>query len=137
MREKKNKKLTRGEGFTVANDNALGMSLGDLLGVETKKDSKPKDTKASGKDVSANKGAAKISKVSLRRERAGRGGKTVTVVTLPKDYSGDVAALAKELRKALGVGGGVEDGKIILQGDMTERAEVYFIKKGVKKVTKS
>ena len=79
----------------------------------------------------------KISKVALQRQRAGRGGKTVTLVILPQDYKGDTAALAKELRKGLGCGSTIEDGKIILQGDIADRAEAWFTKKGVTKITKS
>lgn len=137
MREKKNKKLIQGEGFTVANESKLTMSLGDLFGVESKNEVNSKDEQTSKKGASTRKESSKISRVSLQRERAGRGGKTVTIVMFPKDYRGDVAMLAKELRKALGVGGTIEEKKIILQGDMTERVEAYFIKMGVKRVTKS
>lgn len=117
MREKKDKKITEGEGFSLSRQAPLGMSLGALLGAENtvkheaseagaaaeKTPSKPASEKAAG--------GAKISKVALRRERAGRGGKTVTIVSLPQDYRGDLAALAKELRKALGCGsaGGGKD----------------------------
>ena len=58
-------------------------------------------------------------------------------VSLPQDYRGDTAALAKELRKALGCGSAMEEGKIVLQGDLMERVEAFFNKKGVAKVTKS
>lgn len=140
--KKKNKKLTEGEGFTLAQEQPLGLSIGALLGV-------PKKTRADENEEK--KGAAmdahgakaepaappKISKVALQRQRAGRGGKTVTLVILPQDYKGDTAALAKELRKGLGCGSTIEDGKIILQGDIADRAEAWFTKKGVTKITKS
>ena len=143
MREKKDKKITEGEGFSLSRQAPLGMSLGALLGAENtvkheaseagaaaeKTPSKPASEKAAG--------GAKISKVALRRERAGRGGKTVTTVSLPQDYRGDLAALAKELRKALGCGSTMEEGKIVLQGDIMERVEAWFTKKGVTRVTKS
>ena len=144
MREKKDKKITEGEGFSLSRQTSLVMSLGALLGAENtvkqgdsevdaaaapKTPSKPAPEKAAG--------GAKISKVALRRERAGRGGKTVTIVSLPQDYRGDLAALAKELRKALGCGSTMEEGKIVLQGDIMERVEAWFTKKGVTRVTKS
>lgn len=143
MREKKDKKITEGEGFSLSRQAPLGMSLGVLLGAENtvkhetseagaaaeKTPSKPAPEKAAG--------GAKISKVALRRERAGRGGKTVTIVSLPQDYRGDLAALAKELRKALGCGSAMEEGKIVLQGDIMERVEAWFTKKGVARVTKN
>lgn len=140
--KKKNKKLTEGEGFTLAQEQPLGLSIGALLGV-------PKKTRADENEEK--KGAAmdargakaepaaqpKISKVALQRQRAGRGGKTVTLVILPQDYKGNTAALAKELRKGLGCGSTIEDGKIVLQGDIADRAEAWFAKKGVTKITKS
>ena len=110
--KKKNKKLTEGEGFTLAQEQPLGLSIGALLGVPQKE-------------------------VALQRQRAGRGGKTVTLVILPQDYKGDTTALAKELRKGLGCGSTIEDGKIVLQGDIADRAEAWFAKKGVTKITKS
>jgi len=53
----------------------------------------------------------------IRREKKGRGGKTVTVV---KDLSltpEDMKALAKQLKKSVGAGGAVKDGTIEIQGD--------------------
>jgi len=50
----------------------------------------------------------------LRLEKAGRGGKTVTVVDgLPRNAP-FVAALAQELKRACGTGGAVHDGAIEL-----------------------
>ena len=146
MREKKNKKIASGEGFSISSDVAFGVTLAELLGKEKPAavQKSEETSKQTLEEASASKGAsetetssAKISHVSLRRERAGRGGKTVTIVTLPKDHPGDVAALAKELRKGLGCGSSLEDGKIVLQGDITDRVEAGFAKKGVTKITKS
>ena len=55
----------------------------------------------------------------------GRGGKTVTVI---KGFQGDPAeikALAKTLKNAIGVGGSVKDGDIIVQGNF--RDKVMFL----------
>jgi translation initiation factor 1 len=58
--------------------------------------------------------------VRVSRTKAGRKGKTVTLVTgLPP---GDVEAVAKELRRTCGAGGAVKDGVVELQGDHRERA---------------
>ena len=57
-------------------------------------------------------------RVDILRETAGRGGRTVTVVTgfvgigLPEKEE-----LAKKMQKACGVGGTVKDGRIEIQGD--------------------
>ncbi len=140
--KKKNKKLTKGEGFTLAQEQPLGLSIGALLGVPQKtRADENEEKKAATMDARGAKAEAaaqpKISKVALQRQRAGRGGKTVTLVILPQDYKGDAAALAKELRKGLGCGSTIEDGKIVLQGDIVDRAEAWFTKKGVAKITKS
>ena len=140
--KKKNKKLTKGEGFTLAQEQPLGLSIGALLGVPQKtRADENEEKKAATMDARGAKAEPaaqpKISKVALQRQRAGRGGKTVTLVILPQDYKGDAAALAKELRKGLGCGSTIEDGKIVLQGDIVDRAEAWFAKKGVTKITKS
>jgi len=65
-------------------------------------------------------------RVDIIRQKAGRGGKTVTVVTgfvgigLPEKEQ-----LAKTMQRACGAGGTVKDGQIEIQGD--KRAEVAKI----------
>ena len=60
-------------------------------------------------------------RVDIIRQKAGRGGKTVTVVTgfvgigLPEKEQ-----LAKAMQRACGVGGTVKDGHIEIQGDKRE-----------------
>ena len=148
MREKKNKKLTGGEGFTLSQEAPLSVSLASLSGLSAgesaEKNAKKTDLsdkgEKSGAAVSARQnadGELKISRIALRRERAGRGGKTVTIVIFPKDYGGDVVSLARDLRKSLGCGSSMEEGNIVLQGDLVERAAEWFAKKGVKNVSKS
>lgn len=60
-------------------------------------------------------------KLRLNMERAGSGGKTVTLV---KGFVGpeeDINALCKLLKQKCGVGGSVKDGEIIIQGDHRQR----------------
>jgi translation initiation factor 1 len=65
-------------------------------------------------------------RVDIIRQKAGRGGKTVTVITnfvgigLPEKEK-----LAKQMQKACGTGGTVKDGHIEIQGD--KRSEVARI----------
>src|SRR3954463_4859169 len=65
-------------------------------------------------------------RVDIIRQKAGRGGKTVTVITnfvgigLPEKEK-----LAKQMQKACGVGGTVKEGRIEIQGD--KRGEVAKI----------
>lgn len=73
-------------------------------------------------------------KVVLRREKKGRGGKTVTRVCGLGLDAAALSKLAKELKRALGCGATVEDRDILLQGDQTERGAAFFERRGVKKV---
>jgi translation initiation factor 1 len=60
-------------------------------------------------------------RVDIIRQKAGRGGKTVTVV---KGFVGiglpEKESLARAMQKACGVGGTVKDGRIEIQGDKRE-----------------
>ncbi|MFO1487251.1 MAG: translation initiation factor [Verrucomicrobiota bacterium] len=74
-------------------------------------------------------------RVDIIRQKAGRGGKTVTVVTgfvgigLPEKES-----LAKQMQKACGVGGTVKDGHIEIQGDKREEAARILTEAGFRPV---
>lgn len=73
-----------------------------------------------------------LPRVVLRRERKGRGGKTVTVVEgVPVPLA---EGLACALRKGLGCGSRVEEGVVVLQGDQVDRSAAWFTTRGVKKV---
>lgn len=62
--------------------------------------------------------------VRVSRTKAGRKGKTVTLVTgLP---AGDVAGVAKELKRLLGTGGAVKDGEVEIQGDHRDRVAAHL-----------
>lgn len=60
-------------------------------------------------------------KLRLNMERAGRGGKTVTLVKGFVGSDEDINALCKLLKQKCGVGGSVKDGVIIIQGDHRQR----------------
>ena len=71
----------------------------------------------------------------VRMERAGRGGKTVTVVEKLDLPPRALEAWLGELKRALGCGGVVERGALVLQGDTRERVGAWLEKRGVKRVT--
>lgn len=74
-------------------------------------------------------------RVDVIRNTAGRGGKTVTVVTnfvgigLPEKEK-----LAKEMQKTCGVGGTVKEGRIEIQGDKREEVARILTKAGFRPV---
>ncbi len=69
-------------------------------------------------------------KLRLYMERAGRGGKTVTIVKFFVGSEDDMVALCKLLKQKCGVGGSVKDGEIIIQGDHRERLLDILKKEG-------
>ena len=74
-------------------------------------------------------------RVDIIRQKAGRGGKTVTVITnfvgigLPEKEK-----LAKQIRKSCGVGGSVKEGRIEIQGDKREEAKRILEEAGFRPV---
>ena len=103
-----------------------GPSFGQNPFAELNSDGLPPGPKESPADRPAAESTAprkNRGRVDIKRQTAGRGGKTVTVVTgfvgigLPEKER-----LAKQIQKACGTGGTVKNGAIEIQGD--KRAEV-------------
>ena len=76
-------------------------------------------------------------KLRLSMERAGRGGKTVTLIKGFVGSEEDINALCKLLKQKCGVGGSVTfangtkvDGEIIIQGDLRQRLVEILKKEG-------
>lgn len=69
-------------------------------------------------------------KLRLSMERAGRGGKTVTLIKGFVGTDSDLQALAKLLKQKCGVGGTAKDGEIIIQGDHRQRLVEILKKEG-------
>ena len=69
-------------------------------------------------------------KLRLNMERAGRGGKTVTLVKGFEGSEDDITSLCKLLKQKCGVGGSVKDGEIIIQGDHRQRLIEILKKEG-------
>lgn len=73
----------------------------------------------------------------VRRERKGRGGKTVTVVQFPDGGDeGALDALAKELRKALGTAAQREDATVAVQGDIVDRVADWLGRRGAARIVR-
>lgn len=68
---------------------------------------------------------------TLRMEKAGRGGKTVTVVAgLPRNAA-FLKELCQDLKRACGAGGTVGEGRVEIQGDLRDRVRALLVEKGV------
>ena len=83
---------------------------------------------------------SKFGKISLQHQRAGRGGKTVTLISISREpglNEQNLEVLLKELKRSLGCGGKVEEDKIVLQGEIADRASEWFVKMGAKNVKNS
>lgn len=85
-----------------------------------------------GVTLAAPKGPARA---VVRLERKGRGGKEATLVEKLELAPAELERWCKELKSALGCGGAVDEGVIVLQGDLRKRAEALLLARGVRKVT--
>jgi translation initiation factor 1 len=98
----------------------LGGSLGHLL--------KPTAPPAAKKNAETG-----TRKLTVRLERKGRGGKTVTLVEHYQPASGrpSLADLARDLKAHCGTGGSLEDNTILIQGDQRPRVAAYLRQLGL------
>lgn len=69
-------------------------------------------------------------KLKVQREKKGRGGKEVTIVSGFVGTEEDLKALGKTLKKSCGVGGSVKDDEIIIQGNHAETIVELLQKQG-------
>jgi len=76
-----------------------------------------------------------IARAVVRMERAGRGGKEVTVVEHLGLPAQTLDLWLKALKSALGCGGSVEGDYLLLQGDHRKRLPALLTARGVKKIT--
>ena len=68
----------------------------------------------------------------VKREKKGRGGKEVSIVTGFVGNEEDLKDLGKELKKSLGVGGSAKEGEIVIQGEHRDKIVEILTKKGYK-----
>jgi translation initiation factor 1 len=84
--------------------------------------------------VPATPASRTIPRAVVRVERAGRGGKEVTVIEQLDLSAAERDAWLKALKSTLGCGGVVEDATLVLQGDHRKRLPSMLAARGVKKV---
>lgn len=75
-------------------------------------------------------------KLVVRRESKGRSGKTVTRVSGLAGEEAECVELARELKRALGVGAKLEAGDILAQGDLVERVARWLERRGAAQVVR-
>jgi len=68
-------------------------------------------------------------KVRIHLDRKG-GGKIVSVVKGLKEHDDKIKLIAKELKKACGVGGAAKGGEILIQGNHREKIQALLKQKG-------
>jgi translation initiation factor 1 len=73
-------------------------------------------------------------RISVRREKQGRAGKTVTALYNFQSSERQLEVLAKALKKHLGTGGSAKDGAVEVQGDQVEKVLSWLASKGYKPV---
>ena len=95
-----------------------GMGSGnDAEDFETTTDATTNATKGAASDATMTSAQKRAQKLRLAMERAGRGGKTVTIVRGFTGSQEELEELCKTLKQKIGVGGSAKEGEIILQGD--------------------
>jgi translation initiation factor 1 (eIF-1/SUI1) len=70
------------------------------------------------------------SRISVRIERAGRGGKTVTIAEGPGLAGRTLEPLAREIARGMGTGARVEGSAIVVQGDQRVRLVEWLVARG-------
>lgn len=92
----------------------------------------PKGPTAAPKQAAPAKKAPRKGRVEVRREKAGRGGKTVTTLKAFATHLplAELDALAFDLKKSCACGGTLKGREIELQGDVCERAIEFLAKRG-------
>ena len=107
-----------------------GMGSGnDAEDFETTTDATTNATKGATSDTSMTSAQKRAQKLRLAMERAGGGGKTVTIVRGFTGSQEELEELCKTLKQKIGVGGSAKEGEIILQGD--HRAKVAELLKSL------
>lgn len=71
-------------------------------------------------------------KLRIKIDRAGRKGKTVTLITGFVGNDDDLKDLAKQLKTKLSTGGSAKDGEIVIQGDVKQKVIQILLDLGFK-----
>ncbi len=133
--------MSRGERISTSGGEELNQNLFGALGTDSLASgtpggedslSKKGEKRRSGKQENAGVGRRRV---DIRREKSGRGGKTVTVVSGLSFVGAEKREeLARRLRKEMGVGGAAKGTHIELQGDQRDKLVAFFQAEGYRPV---
>jgi translation initiation factor 1 len=123
----KKSKIPTDGGSALSNPAFSGINVGNAA-----KPLSPKRTEAQPSEAPASGDRGPRTRIEMRREKAGRGGKTVTTLAgFPTHMSfQSVGRLAQELKQQCGCGGTSRGREIELQGDVRDRVEPILQQRG-------
>ena len=129
----------RKERIVTGEQGALTLAVGEALGMgmptpEVEPPGTPPEAQGA-QPKAARPGAYR--KAVLQRARAGGGKWVVRVLLTPAPAeASQLEELAREARRALGTGARVEEGVLMIQGDIPDRVEAWLRGRGVEKVVR-
>ena len=128
-KRRKDKVSTQGDSCTLENNPFAALQVDHLAAA-------PDGGQARAKAVPPKPKAKSKGRVEVRREKAGRGGKTVTTLSAFASQIGlkELELLTFDLKKTCACGGTLKQRSIELQGDVTERVRVELEKLGYQPV---
>ena len=92
---------------------------------------KPKKRAGKSRCAAPDAGFPRDGVTRVRREKGGRGGKTVTVLYGVPGSEDDRRLLLKELKRICGCGGTCKEGRIEIQGDQRDKIMTVLSDKGI------
>lgn len=117
--------------------SAAWPSLADVLrerGLQVREQIGTTQSQPAGRAVDSAPDLGRSAKIVVRRERKGHAGKTVTVIEGLKASAEQLETVAQLLRKALGCGAWMADGRVMLQGDRASAVEAWLRARGAARV---
>ncbi|WP_269523556.1 translation initiation factor [Coraliomargarita parva] len=128
MSRKQDKKISTDGGSELGSNPFGGLDLGGLPSGPAQSEAQPSKPAA--------KAPRKLGRVEVRREKAGRGGKTVTTLSAFATHLplGQLDALCFDLKKSCACGGTLKGRVIELQGDVVQRVLPQLEAKGYQPV---
>jgi translation initiation factor 1 (eIF-1/SUI1) len=123
----------------IAAEGGKPVSIGEALGIprhaEAENVQPAKET--SEREPDLGEFIRRTSQITMHRESSGRKGHTVTAAAFkPEPDRTTLEAAAKAIRRGLGCGSHIEGSRVILHGDVMDRAVSWFAKNGAKKIVR-